>query len=351
MREETTESADPTVSAVRDVDLLSTVIIATCNRYANLQQSLTRLQTMAGVEGAWEILVVDNGSTDATPQVVREFAATSPIPVRYVFEGGRGKSAALNAGVRNARGEIIAFTDDDCLPDRFWLKNVLAEFEAHPNLAVLGGRVELYDERDQPVSVVRCAGRNEIPLDGAMRAMFGTASDAEALGSVIGANMAVRRGTFAKVGLFDLFLAPGSTRPALAVEDCDFAYRACRAGLEVAYSPEPLVWHNHGRRTDSQAEATIRAYNRGRGAFYWKYCLSGDVRVIKTAYWELKGYWKVFWSRHPESAAKRRNVRRILRGLLAGMATQMAVLGRNRTGKSEPRRAIPADCAAVRRQA
>jgi len=330
MRGTTAASADLTTATAHDHAVRMTVVIATRNRCRDLRRCLTHLQTIDGVEGGWEIIVADNGSTDDTALVVRECAATAQVPVRYFFEGRRGKSAALNTAIGNARGSIIAFTDDDCFPDRFWLRNVLAEFETHPGLAVLGGRVELYDERDRPVSVVRCTRRNDIPLEGALRTMFGTAADAESLGGVIGANMAVRREVFTKVGLFDWFLAPGSTRPALAVEDCDFAYRACRAGLGVAYSPEPVVWHNHGRRTESDADATVQAYNRGRGAFYWKYCLSGDVRVVKMAYWELKGYWKVFWARRPDSAIRRRNIRRILRALISGMATQVAFLGRSR---------------------
>jgi GT2 family glycosyltransferase len=318
-----------------DEAVAATVVIATRNRSGDLKRCLARLQNMAGVGRNWEILVADNGSTDATPEVVLEAALTSPVPVRYLFEGRRGKSAALNTAIAEARGAILAFTDDDCLPDESWLRNVLLDFAVDPDLAVLGGRVELYDERDKPISLVRCNRRTQIPPENVFHTLLACPADVEQYGSVIGANMAVRRETFAKIGVFDLFLAPGSTRTALCIEDSDFVYRACRSGLKVAYSPEPLVYHNHGRRTDSDLKAVKQRYTRGLGAFYFKYALSGDMRITKTAYWELKSYWKSL-CRPRLDPAIRKDVWGLTRDLLVGMATQFGAIGRNRSAK-QPR--------------
>jgi len=311
--------------------MTASVVIASRNRSEDLRRCLRSLRNMKDVRGEWQVIVVDNNSNDATRDVVLSFDDGGTPPVLYFYEGRCGKSAALNTGIAQSSGAIVAFTDDDCLPDQHWLHNLLIEFEIDPDLALLGGRVELYDERDQKVSLVQCNQRTDISPERIFRALFGGPSDTAEYGSVIGANMAVRRSAFSRLGLFDVFLAPGSTRIALAVEDSDFVYRASQAGLKIGYSPEPLVYHNHGRRTDTQADATIVGYNRGRGAFYFKHCLSGDLRVAKAAYWELKGYCKTLCSRKT-GRAKRRNIWRIIRALSAGFRTQFVTLGCDRVG-------------------
>ena len=313
---------------------VASVVIATRNRAANLRRCIATLQEMAEVNGRWEILVVDNRSTDETPAVVREAAAAGgQAEVRYLFEGRRGKSAALNAGIVNARGTVVAFTDDDCLPDSLWLKNVLDLFDADPDLAVLGGRVELFDARDKNFSIIRCEQQLEIPPALILRALFGTMEEIDRYGSVIGANSAVRRSVFAKIGMFDVFLALGATRQPMCSEDSDFVYRACRAGLKVLYSPTPLVYHNHGRRTDEDLQSVTKTYTRGRGAFYLKHSLSGDIPVLKMAYWEIKDYCLGLVS-FKLGAAKRKNFRRVMGFLFYGMITQVKALGRDRVGRS-----------------
>jgi GT2 family glycosyltransferase len=313
---------------------VASVIVATRNRAANLRRCIASLQAMEPVKGRWEILVVDNNSHDETPAVAREAAAAGgQAEVRYLFAGRRGKSEALNAGIVNARGAVVAFTDDDCLLDSLWLKNVLGLFEADPDLAVLGGRVELFDQRDKHVSIIRCEHQVEIPQSRVLRALFGTMEEIDRYGSVIGANSAVRRSAFTEIGMFDVFLAPGTTREPMCSEDSDFVYRACRAGLKVVYSPAPLVYHNHGRRTDEDLQSITKTYTRGRGAFYFKHAMSGDIPVLKMAYWEIKDYSLGLLSLKLEPA-KRKNFWRVMLLLFSGMMTQLKALGRNRMGRS-----------------
>src|SRR4051812_27727014 len=91
------------------------IIIATHNRCKQLDRCLAAVQGISSGR-EWELVVVDNGSTDATPSVVQEFAAIAHMPVKYVFEPRPGLGNAHNAGIRVAQGQILAFTDDDCYP-------------------------------------------------------------------------------------------------------------------------------------------------------------------------------------------------------------------------------------------
>ena len=96
------------------------VVIATYNRAADLRSTLASL---AGLhpDGAWEVIVVDNNSTDDTRRAVEEAARAFPVECRYLVERQQGRSPALNAGIRAARGEIVVTTDDDVRVPADWL--------------------------------------------------------------------------------------------------------------------------------------------------------------------------------------------------------------------------------------
>ena len=98
------------------------VVIATYNRADELPRTLDSLSEMK-TTGPWEVVIVDNNSSDNTRDVVLERVGSFPVPLHYIFEREQGRSAALNAGIRAARGEIIAITDDDVRVDPEWLVN------------------------------------------------------------------------------------------------------------------------------------------------------------------------------------------------------------------------------------
>src|SRR3989449_252379 len=117
----------------------ASVVIPTRNRCATLATLLERVAPQAEAAAA-EVVVVDNGSTDGTPQTLRQLEVDGKL--RIVFEPIPGATRARNAGARAARGEVIAFVDDDALPSDGWLTALLAPFES-PRVAAAGGRVSL----------------------------------------------------------------------------------------------------------------------------------------------------------------------------------------------------------------
>ncbi len=255
--------------------MMVSVLLPTCNRCNRLPLLLDTLKNSgaAGVTGT-EVLVIDNGSTDNTKQVVAEYTSSENPAVRYVWESKPGKSLALNAGIREAKGEILVVIDDDCIPGPGWVRSILNEFESDPDLSLLGGRVELYDEKDLPQTLLL---QNDRIVVRTARQVFEP--------TVIGGNMAFRKAVLTATHGYDPLLGPGAI--GMATEDIDIVYRALRKGFKIAYSPEVIIFHNHGRRTKVEEDKTSFSYAFGRGALYAKYILILDFRIVPIAFREL----------------------------------------------------------------
>ena len=270
-------------------------------------RSLEGLQLPAGTE--WEVLIVDNNSSDKTRTVVESFATLNPQRFKYVFECRRGKSLALNTGIQKSTGEILVFTDDDCVPDSDWLACILDEFGSDSSLSVLGGRVELYDQRDRPVSIRTCRERKVVSSSDLLFSLL------------IGCNMSIRRTVFDVVREFDPFLGPG-TKMGAVFEDVDFLYRVFKRGLKLIYSPKVSVYHNHGRRTDNEIQALNKKYAVGRGAFYCKHILNADRDVLRMAYWEFLSLAKTL-SKELFTSKAVADEKRVLWALLVGAGSRL----------------------------
>jgi glycosyltransferase involved in cell wall biosynthesis len=116
-----------------------TVTICTWNRAARLSRALEQLARVRRPPGGWEVLVVDNNSTDETERVLGTFEGR--LPLRRAFEPQQGLSHARNHAVARAAGEYIVWTDDDVLVDEDWLAAYARAVERHPEAAVFGGPV------------------------------------------------------------------------------------------------------------------------------------------------------------------------------------------------------------------
>jgi len=213
------------------------VVIATYNRSADLRSTL---ENLAGLRprGAWEVIVVDNNSTDETPAVVEAAARSFPAPLQYVFESEQGRSPALNAGIRRAAGRIIATTDDDVRVDPDWLDRAGDGID-RLQCDYVGGRV-LPIWGAAPPSWLSMRGGGHW----AVIALLDYGSQPIAFGQRVplGVNMAFRREAFDRAGLFD----PGTGRKAgtlLGQEVRDWCIRARAAGLRGFYVPELTVRH------------------------------------------------------------------------------------------------------------
>jgi len=222
---------------------------------------------------------VDNGSTDPTPAVLREFRAQTSINLQAILEPRPGVSRARNTGWRSACGEVIAFTDDDCYPQSDFVDQVWRAF-SEAEVGYVGGRVLLYDPADYPITIQTRDSHLAIPASSFIEA-----------GLIHGANVAVRRDVLRMVGGFDELLGPGMPIP--AGEDVDFISRLSIAGIAGAYDPGPTVFHHHRRRTESQVAALRRSYDLGRGAYYIKCILDPARRWLGIKHWVRSIKWRL----------------------------------------------------------
>jgi len=251
------------------------VILCTRNRCAPLQRALSTVAGLSFGQGCkWELIVVDNGSTDFTKEVVETFAAGSRLDIRYVFEGRKGLSHARNAGIGQARGEIIAFIDDDMVLQADWLEAIARESSARPDVSMFFGQTRAMRPELAKLSVKEDAAEKTYVFP----------SDPGEPGC--GNNMMLRKETFAKVGEFDVALGAGSTIG--SSEDTDYTYRVLRAGGLVAYCPSILAYHDHDRVSSEKIRRLLFDYGRGRGGFYGKHILKGDGWAVKNCFWEVQ---------------------------------------------------------------
>ncbi len=196
----------------------------------------------AGTPLDYEVVVVDDGSADTTPEVL---AAISHPRLRVVRQDNGGPAAARNRGVKEANGELIAFTDDDCRPHADWLVQLLGPF-ADPSVAAVGGRTLPVSTDDVISRFMTHRHYQELPreIDGEIR-------------WVVTCNAALRRSALEQVGGFDeSFPVPGG-------EDTELCSRLRGAGYVLAVAPEAVVLHDHSWRSLRAFYDTWRRYGRG----------------------------------------------------------------------------------------
>ena len=206
------------------------VVICTYNRADNLRQALATVNNQMTEGFAYEIVVVDDESTDHTPQVVAETGTGTAEAVRYVLQKERlGLASTRNRGVHEARGDWVVFFDDDQLAAPDWLKNLLDVARSHEALCVGGSR-----RLDLPETVLAVLG----PV---CRSMLGENIYQEPPAVLAGkelpttGNLMISRRVFEKVGDFDLRFS-GS-------EDTEFLQRVRRAGFDIWTAPRAMCAH------------------------------------------------------------------------------------------------------------
>jgi glucosyl-dolichyl phosphate glucuronosyltransferase len=214
------------------------IIVCTYNRCKLLRRALTSAMAMT-VSGTtvWEILVVDNNSQDQTREVASDFCDRYPDRVRYLFEPTPGKSHALNAGIGAARGDVVAFMDDDVTVEPTWLESLTAALHDR-QYAGSGGRVLPEWSTSPPSWLPDKEGCGLAPL-----AYFDQGPDAgELTEPPFGTNMAFRKSIFEEYGGFrtDLGPCPGAL---IRNEDTEFGSRLMSAGERLYYEPLAVVYH------------------------------------------------------------------------------------------------------------
>lgn len=277
----------------------ATVILCTCNRSPALRltlQSFLQVVTPPGFH--WEVLIIDNHSTDETRFVCQSFLAEHPERFRYRYEPRPGKSYALNSGIRDARGELLAFTDDDVLVTPNYLQGILSTFTNYPADAAQG-RIILDCDGELP----NWMGRRQ--LEFMSWCDYGDAVQDWTHRTMYGTNMVVRTQAARAVGGFSLELGAGTVVG--FAEDTEFSFRLRKAGYRFIYAPQILVRHQLPKNRLTRSFFRTRFYRRGRSQAYyvslpdvplWRFGLySMKYALLK----EAEAFWHRVANRHAEA--------------------------------------------------
>jgi GT2 family glycosyltransferase len=214
------------------------VIICTYNRSDCILDALHSLVRQTLSPGLFEILLINNNSTDSTETLCKNFATQAPgLHYRYLVETQQGLSHARNRGIAEAAGSIIVFMDDDATAAPDYLETLLAFFERTPAAAACGGRIYPRFESRRPrwMSHFLLSLTSSLDLGDKVK-IFSRRQ------FPVGANMAVKQEMFEKYGLFNPDLGrKGNSMD--GAEEKDFFYRLMSAGEKIYYTPNAVVHH------------------------------------------------------------------------------------------------------------
>jgi glucosyl-dolichyl phosphate glucuronosyltransferase len=239
--------------------LSASVLICTYNRAHLLREMLESLQAVRSAR-VWDVVVVDNSSTDSTRAVVESLVPVFPIPLTYLFEGRQGKSHALNTGIQASRAEIIVFTDDDVRVGPGWIDAACSTFDGQPDIDYTGGPVRPIWGGEPPVWLDQRRG----DLWGTLAILdYGDTPFVfeERRRVPLGANMAVRRRLIDRIGGFDPALGRRG-RSLLGQEQAEFFARSRESGARGLYVPAMELYHHVPRE-----RLTKRYFRRW---WFWK---------------------------------------------------------------------------------
>lgn len=207
------------------------------------------------------VIVVDNNSTDRTIEIVNDFAKENPgFPLKLVSEPRQGKTHALNAGVKAAETDVIAFLDDDVLPDKGWTAAIVQAF-ADDNIDGLGGRIiPKWTGKSPKWFTPAVAGFTPVHDFGEK-----TMAYAPPASSPIGANMAFRKKALDRAGIFDARLGhKGKTL--VGGEESELCQRMADMGMQLVYRPGAKAAHCFSPEAEKKVYWRKRVFIQGRTA-------------------------------------------------------------------------------------
>jgi len=255
------------------------VVVPTYNRRALLERVVEAILRQTLPAERYEVIVVDDGSDDGTDTLGAELARRGNV--RFIRQGHQGPAAARNRGIREASGDAVAFTDDDCLAPQDWLERLADGYARHPDVVGVGGGIV-----PTPAALESSAvARFERYL---AREVYG-AADEEVVGGFecpAGGtnNMSYRRETLAEVGGFD-----EGFPPLVWGEDADLKLRVTQRGGRLLYVPVFVVHvRDYGLRSFLR-----QSYQRGRGEAHFRLKHEGrrgwaaQARRVAACPWKL----------------------------------------------------------------
>ncbi len=245
------------------------IIIPTYNRKDKLSQCLDVLLNQNYPADKYEIIIIDDGSTDGTEEAV---AGINNPRITYIKQQNRGAGAAINTGAKVAKGEILAFTEDDCIVNAEWLKTIMALFKKYPNASAFVGPCP-YAELEAILN--KKTRRNNGDLVKMELKKMNTFLN------IGNGSFAIKKEAFEKIGGYDESFK--------AEEDLDFNIRLLKQGYDIFISQELKAMHYARnkmmqvfKRTYKLAISEAKLVKRHFGRRFTLYISSGLFNLDKT---------------------------------------------------------------------
>ena len=216
-----------------------TFIVCTYNRVPFIQETIESILLHCAPKTNYELLVIDNNSTDGTAEVVKPFLQ-NPV-VRYVLETEQGLSHARNRGIQEAKNEILIFVDDDIDLDAHYLE-VCERLFANPDMNIVGGKVLPFN-----ATVPEWLPKKYFYL----ASMFDLGDEAQATDKLMGANYALRKTVAERIGWYNPELGRKGNN-LMAGEENDYLNRAKALGYSIFYEPRLIVYHKIANKLNQE---------------------------------------------------------------------------------------------------
>jgi L-malate glycosyltransferase len=232
-----------------------TVLIATYNGARTLGEVLDAYCKLDSPNGGWKLIIVDNGSTDNTKDIIASFG--SRLPITYIFEPRLGKSAALNTGLLSVTGDLVVMTDDDALPRSDWLVQMRLAADSQRSFSIFGGAIVPHWEIPPEDWILKWEGSILAITDPAWE------EGPIAAPRLYGPNMAVRSEVIEAGYRFDTSLGPVGRHYRMG-EDTDFVQTLAKAGFRAWHCKRAVVAHMIRKNQMKREWVLRRAVPTGR---------------------------------------------------------------------------------------
>jgi len=242
-----------------------TVLIATRNGENTLVHMLPAYCALQPPRGGWKLVIVDNGSTDSTKNVLQSF--TDRLPLTYLFEPVGGKSRALNTGLQSIEGDLVVFADDDAVPRSDWLLHLRRAADEHPSIDIFGGLVLPRWQVVPPQWIL-----DKVPLGPTYTLTAADLAEGPTDSfNIFGPNMAIRTRVFNKGYRFDVSFGPNGSDYPMGSES-SLVQRLIREGYFAWHVRDAIVEHLIRQSQTDPSWILQRAVRYGRGE-YRRACL------------------------------------------------------------------------------
>ena len=220
------------------VEMKISIIICTYNRVLYLPKCLEHLKNQDSKASDYEIIIIDNNSTDKTAEISKKFISENPeLNIRYILEPTSGLSHARNKGINESRGEIICFIDDDGFVFPDYVKNLRKTLEDNPNINAFGGKIYPMYESQRPKWMTRWLQPLLSVIDKGNKIVLFKGNHYP-----IGANMGFRRCLIEKVGFFNTNLGRKGNS-LLGGEEKDFFFKIKKLNEPIFFLPSVIIHH------------------------------------------------------------------------------------------------------------